>query len=107
MATLAQQVQQATGGAIELAYAEQGDTGSPAALAAQQAWIQLEIVKHHEGKREFLLLPERWVVERAIGWLGHFRRLARDYERLSTTLAAWHWLAFLTLVLRKMVFEST
>ena len=43
-------------------------------------------------------MPRRWVVERTFGWLGRFRRLARDYERLTETLAGWHWLAFLTLL---------
>jgi transposase len=31
-------------------------------------------------------LPRRWVVERSYGWMARFRRLARDYERLSETL---------------------
>ena len=107
VATLATQVQQVTGGTITLAYADQGYTGTAAAEQAQQTSIKLEIVKHHEAKRGFVLLPKRWVVERTFGWLGRFRRLARDYERLTTTLAGWHWLAFLALMLRKMVFEST
>ena len=106
VATLAQQVQHVTGGTIELAYADQGYTGTTAAESAQQASIKLEIVKHHEAKRGFVLLPKRWVVERTFGWLSRFRRLARDYERLTTTLAGWHWLAFLGLMLRKMIFES-
>lgn len=50
-------------------------------LEKQKASIKLEIVKHHEAKRGFVLLPKRWVVERTFGWLGRFRRLARDYER--------------------------
>jgi hypothetical protein len=32
--------------------------------------------------------------------------LARDYERLGETLAGWHWLAFLTLMLKRAFFES-
>lgn len=106
VATLAAQVQQVTGATVELAYADQGYTGPTAAEAAQQSSIKLEIVKHHEAKRGFVLLPKRWVVERTFGWLGRFRRLARDYERLTVTLAGWHWLAFLTLLLGKIVFES-
>lgn len=106
VATLAAQVQDVTGGTITLAYADQGDTGEAAVQQAQQASIKLEIVKHHEAKRGFVLLPKRWVVERTFGWLGRFRRLARDYERLTITLAGWHWLAFLALMLRKLVFES-
>jgi transposase len=106
VATLAEQVQQVTGDTVELAYADQGYTGPTAAEAAQQSSIKLEIVKHHEAKRGFVLLPKRWVVERTFGWLGRFRRLARDYERLATTLAGWHWLACLALLLGKLVFES-
>lgn len=106
VATLAEQVQQVTRGTIEVAYADQGYTGATTAEQAQQSSIKLQIVKHHEAKRGFVLLPKRWVVERTFGWLGRFRRLARDYERLTTTLANWHWLAFLGLLLRRIVFES-
>lgn len=66
----------------------------------------MPIVKHHEAQRGFVLLPKRWVVEQTFGRLGRLRRLARDYERLTTTLASWHWLVFLALLLRKIVFES-
>lgn len=34
------------------------------------------------------------------GWLGRFRHLARDYERLAKTLKGWHWVAALTLFLQ-------
>jgi transposase len=53
-----------------------------------------------------VLLPRRWVVERSFAWLGRFRRLARDYERLATTLAGWHWLAFAALLLAMVTAKS-
>jgi transposase len=34
------------------------------------------------------------VVERSFAWTSRFRRLARDYERLQTTLAGFHFVAF-------------
>ncbi|HEY0015716.1 MAG TPA: IS5/IS1182 family transposase, partial [Longimicrobium sp.] len=34
-------------------------------------------------------------------WLSRFRRLAKDYERLSETLAGLHYVAFACLMLRK------
>ena len=61
--------------------------------------IQLEVVKLAQAKRGFVLLPRRWVVERSFAWLARFRRLSRDYERLPTTLAGLHWLAFTCLLL--------
>lgn len=106
VAELAAKVQEVTGGTVEVAFVDQGYTGQDAAQQAQAAGIRLEVVKHHEAKRGFVLLPRRWVVERTYGWLGRFRRLARDYERLAETLAGWHWLAFLTLLLARTVIPS-
>jgi transposase len=54
------------------------------------------------AKRGFVLLPRHWVVERSFAWAARFRRLARDYERLDTTLKGLHLLAFATLMLRNL-----
>jgi hypothetical protein len=35
--------------------------------------------------------------------MAHFRRLARDYERLPSTLAGLHFLAFAILLLKRFV----
>ena len=91
--TLAESVQEITGEHVELAYVDQGYTGQDAAQAAQKHGLRLEVVKHTEAKRGFVLLPSRWVVERSFDWAARFRRLARDYERLAKTLAALHYLA--------------
>ena len=99
VATLAAQVQEVTGGTVEMAYVDQGYTGPN---AAQQHGLRLEVVKHPMAKRGFLLLPRRWVVERSFAWAARFRRLARDYERLDTTLKGLHLLAFATLMLRNL-----
>src|SRR5436190_10201342 len=103
---LAKRIQEVTGETVEIAFVDQGYTGEePAAVASEQK-IQLIVVKHNEPKRGFLLLPRRWVVERTFGWLGRFRRLARDYERLATTLQGWHWLASLVILLGKAAIQS-
>jgi transposase len=99
---LARQVQKITGEHVELAFVDQGYTGENAALAAAGHGIELEVVKHTEAKRGFVLLPRRWVVERSFAWAARFRRLARDYERLAKTLAAFHFLAFACLMLANL-----
>jgi transposase len=99
---LAQQIQQVTGDTVELAYVDQGYTGENAAAAAQDHGIRLEVVKHPMAKRGFVLLPRRWVVERSFAWAARFRRLARDYERLDTTLKGLHYLSFACLMLSRM-----
>ena len=91
---LAKQVQEATQRSVKLAYVDQGYTGEKPAAQAAEHGIELEVVKLAEAKRGFVLLPRRWVVERSFAWLARFRRLSRDYERLPTTLAGLHWLAF-------------
>jgi transposase len=98
---LAEAVQEATGGSVELAYADQGYTGEGPFDAAAGHGIILEVVKPAEAKRGFVLLPRRWVVERSFAWMARFRRLARDYERLSETLVGLHYVAFSLLMLHK------
>lgn len=106
VAELTARLQEVTGGRVEAAFVDQGYTGVAPAGEAQRNGIRLEVVKHPEAKRGFVLLPRRWVVERSFAWLGRFRRLARDYERLTETLAGWHWLAFLTLLLPRLGLNS-
>ncbi len=98
---LAQQVQQATGNTVKLAFTDQGYTGKDAAAAASEEGIELQVVNLAEAKKGFVLLPRRWVVERSFGWLNHFRRLARDYERLPETLAGLHFVVFVSLMLTR------
>ena len=89
------EVQKVTGGSVQAAFVDQGYTGvEPAAQAAKHG-VELIVVKLAEAKRGFVLLPRRWVVERSFAWASRFRRLARDYERLPSSVAGLHWLAFL------------
>ena len=97
---LSQAVQAVTDQRVEIAYVDQG---SEAEQAAAQEGIALCVVKLEEAKRGFVLLPRRWVVERSFAWMARFRRLARDYERLTETLKGFHWLAFSILLLPKFL----
>lgn len=100
---LAAAVQEVTGETVELAYVDAAYTGPAPAEAAAAHGIQLAVVKLPEAKRGFVLLPRRWVVERSFAWATRFRRLARDYERLATTLAGLHFLAFTCIMLHQFI----
>lgn len=100
---LARDVRAATGDSVEVAFVDQGYTGDKPAEAAGKHGIELSVVKLPEAKRGFVLLPRRWVVERSFAWSGRFRRLARDYERLATTLAGMHFVAFACLMLAQLM----
>jgi transposase len=100
---LSEEIQEATGENVELAYVDQGYTGERASGAAAGHGIRLEVVKHEEAKRGFVLLPRRWVVERDFAWASRFRRLVKDYERLPETVAGLHFVAFACLFLQQAV----
>jgi|SRR5450432_739836 len=100
---LCRQVQEATHQNVKVAFVDQGYTGQDAAEQAQAYGIDLLVVKLQEAKKGFVLLPRRWVVERTFAWLGRFRRLTRDDERLSQTLAGFHWVAAISLMLGGLI----
>ena len=103
VAALAGAVQEITGQSVELAYVDQGYTGEQAETAAATHGIRLEVVMLPAAKRGFVLLPRRWVIDRSFAWVARFRRLARDYERLPTTVAGLHFLAFACLLLHRLI----
>lgn len=106
VAELTAAVQEATEQKVSIAFVDQGYTGTEPAAAASAQGVRLEVVKLAQAKRGFVLLPRRWVVERSFAWAARFRRLARDYERLASTLSGWHWLAFICLMLKSLFTHS-
>ena len=100
---LAKAVQKRTGKSVRLAFVDQGYTGDKPAAAAGKQRVELSVVKLPEAKRGFVLLPRRWVVERSFAWLARFRRLARDYKRLASTLKGMHLAAFAIVMLARLV----
>jgi transposase len=100
---LAEAVQEATKQSVQVAFVDQGYTGTDAEDDAYEHDIELCVVKRPQSKKGFVLLPKRWVVERSFAWLNRFRRLARDYERLATTLAGLHMVAFACLMVQRLI----
>ena len=102
VAELIARVQETVRENVQIAFVDQGYTGEEAAEAARAQGVKLEVVKLPRAKRGFVLLPRRWVVERTFAWLGRFRRLARDYERLAKVLEGWHWVAAVAILLGQL-----
>jgi len=103
VAALAEQIQEAIGESVEVAFVDQGYTGDQPAADAQAHGIRLEVVRLPTAKHGFVLLPRCWVVERSFAWMARFRRLARDYERLAETLAGLHFVAFAILLAHRFI----
>ncbi len=88
---------------LELIWADAGyNARQVEAAVAKQPALRVEIVKRPDGMKGFIVLPRRWVAERTFSWLGRNRRLAKDYENLAHTLAAFITLACIQLALRRL-----
>jgi transposase len=71
-------------------------------LAGISPGLVTEIVRRSDRAKGFVVLPERWIVERTIGWLDRCRRLAKDWENLTRSALAFLRLASIRLMLRKL-----
>jgi putative transposase len=71
-------------------------------------WVQetltavLEIVSREPGQKGFKVQPKRWVVERTFAWLGNYRRLSKDYERLLSSSEGMIYLASINTMLKRI-----
>ena len=65
-----------------------------------------EIVRRCDQAKGFVVLPQRWIVERTIAWLNRCRRLAKDWENLNRKGLAFLRLASIRLMLRKLCSPS-
>lgn len=61
---------------------------------------EVEVAKRNE-LHTFKVIPQRWVVERSLGWLEKCRRLWKNCERKLTTSKQMVVLAFLALLLKR------
>lgn len=64
-------------------------------------WI-VQVVIRPKERKEFVLLPKRWVVERTLGWLTWCRRLNKDYELLPETAETFVYIALIRIMVRRL-----
>ncbi|MFC4033411.1 IS5 family transposase [Streptomyces polygonati] len=87
---------------LELVWADGGYTGSLAGHCLAVLALVLQVVKRSDDRRGFVVLPKRWIVERTNAWLTHTRRLARDYERRTTSAEAIVYWSMTLLMTRRL-----
>ncbi len=78
-----------------------GYRGSAVEFTSTKLGMTLHISEKIEGK--WAVLPKRWVVERTFSWLGHFRRLSKDFEILPATAENMIRIAMLKITLAKCI----
>ena len=92
---------------IERLFADGGYAGRKMALTVWRTGVwRLRIVKRSDAAG-FEVLPKRWIVERTFAWISRNRRLARDFERYATTVAAFVRLAMIRTMLRRLAANAS
>jgi putative transposase len=70
---------------LQIIWADGGYAGQLIDWVHERCGWLLQTVLRPVGIKGFVVLPRRWVVERTFAWLGRYRRLSKDYERLPET----------------------
>ena len=73
-----------------------------ALLACFLLGLTLIVIRRLAGAEGFVLVPRRWLAERTLGWLGRWRRLAKDYEELPEVSEAMATVAMIRLMLHRL-----
>ena len=80
---------------------DEGYRGTTFEFVKNELKLNMEISK--KIKDEFAVLPIRWIVERTFAWLGHYRRLSKDYEILTRSAKNMIRIAMLRITVAKCV----
>jgi putative transposase len=70
-------------------------------VEAECGW-ELQVTKRSDKEKGFKVVAKRWVVERTFAWLGRYRRLSKDYEKLPETSEAMIQMAMIHIMLRRL-----
>ncbi len=79
----------------------QGDEAQRAAFEASRITVTL-VKRTDQEVKGFIVLPQRWVVERTLGGINRARRLAKDFEATINAALAWLQLALAFLIMRRL-----
>lgn len=81
-----------------------GDSGyRGTALEFVENILGLKLHISQKIKDVFAILPKRWIVERTFAWLGNYRRLSKDYEKLILSAENMVRIAMIRITIKKCV----
>lgn len=89
---------------VKVSFVDGGYAGDEAQRAAFEASrISITVVKRTDKQiKGFIVLPQRWVVERTFGWINRARRLTKDFEASIKSALAWLQIAIAFLIIRRL-----
>ena len=83
---------------------DRGYRGTAETFVSEELKLTLHIAqKSVTEPSQFKIQPKRWIVERTFAWLGHFRRLAKDFEKRVSTSENIIRIAMLKLTVAKCI----
>lgn len=91
---------------LELVNADLGYRGALVEWVESNTSFQLNIKNRPEGSQGFVVIRQRWVVERSFSWLNRFRRLSRDVERTVDSSENMVRISMIQLMLKRLTPKS-
>lgn len=92
---------------LKVVYADQGYVGMQLLQVPVCIVRQLPKPAHRNVKQPlFQVVAKRWVIERTFGWLTHYRRLNRDYEKRIDCSKAMIQLALINIMSARLTLKS-
>ncbi len=79
---------------LKRVWADGGYRGTLVDWRRTQHHVILDIVLRSDNQKGFDVIPWQWMVERTFAWLGRYRRLSKDDERLCESSEARYPLKF-------------
>jgi putative transposase len=87
---------------LKLIWADGAYAGALVQWTRKRLKRKLEIVKRNDDVKGFAVIPKRWIVERTFGWLGRYRRFAKDYEQRTDNSEAMIYIAMINLMTKRL-----
>ena len=87
---------------LRVVFADSAYDRLAALLACFLLGLTLIVIRRLAGAAGFVLVPRRWLAERTLGWLGRWRRLAKDHEELPEVAETMVKLAMIRLMLHRL-----